>query len=86
MVAFDEREQQALNIIRALSPERQRMILYELAKNTEEQWRLNSIYAEQQLREIASKRGKDWDIMSDEERQDMVCELHELLESEKHET
>jgi 16S rRNA C1402 (ribose-2'-O) methylase RsmI len=58
MVAFDEREQQALNIIRALSPERQRMILYELAKNTEEQWRLNSIYAEQQLREIASKRGK----------------------------
>ena len=75
MVALDEREQQALNIIRTLPPERQRLILYELAKNTEEQWRLNSLYAERQLRNIASQRGKDWDKMSDEERQDLVCEL-----------
>jgi hypothetical protein len=75
MVAFDEREQQALNIIRALPPERQRMILYELAKNAEEDWRRNCAYAAQQLRQLASERGKDWESMSDEERQGFVCEL-----------
>ena len=83
MVALDEREQQALNIIRTLPPERQRMILYELAKNTEEQWRLNSLYAERQLRNLALQLGKNWDSMSDEERQDFVCDL---LESEKRKT
>jgi hypothetical protein len=74
VVALNEREQQALNIIRALPPDRQRLLLYELAKNSEEQWRLNCDYAEQRLRDIAAQRGMDWGQMSDEERQDLVCE------------
>jgi hypothetical protein len=75
MVALDEREQQALNIIRTLPPERQRMILYELAKNAKSDWQRSSLHAEQQLRNLASERGKDWDKMNDDERLEFVCEL-----------
>jgi hypothetical protein len=41
----------------------------------DEEWRRNCVVAEQRLRSLAAKHGKDWDKMNDEERLDFVCEI-----------
>ena len=75
MVALTEKEQQVLNIIGSLPPDRRRLLLYAIAQDSEVAWQRNAAYAESQLRQLASSRGLDWNQLDDEQRQDFVREL-----------
>jgi len=75
MVALTEKERQVLDLIGSLPPERRRLLLHELAKDSDAAWRRNTALAETQLRNLATGRGLTWDEMDDEQRQDFVCGL-----------
>lgn len=75
MVALTDTEKKVLDLIGSLPPERRRLVLYELAKDSQAAWRRNSEFAENQLRKLAESRGLRWDEMNDEQRQDFVCDL-----------
>jgi hypothetical protein len=75
MITLNEQERQVLDIIGSLSAERRRLVLYELARDSEDAWRRNTAYAEQQLRKLADERGQDWDQMDDQQRQRLVDDL-----------
>ncbi len=75
MVTLNEQERQVLDIISTLSTDRRRLVLYELARDSEDAWQRNTAYAEQQIRTLAGKRGQDWDRMNDEQRQRFVDDL-----------
>lgn len=75
MVTLNEQKQQVVDIIGTLPPERRRLMLYELAKDSQQAWQRNCAYAEQQLRRLAAERGENWDQMNDEQRQRFVDDL-----------
>ncbi len=75
MAPLTQDEKRALEIIGRLPPARRRAILYELARDAEAAWKRNTAFAEEQLRRIAFERGRDWDQMNDDQRQDFVSEL-----------
>jgi hypothetical protein len=75
MVTLSEQEQQVLDIIGTLPAERRRLVLYELAKDSQQAWRRNTTYAEEQLRKLAADCGQTWDGMSDQQRQAFVDDL-----------
>ena len=75
MVILSEQEQHVLDIIGTLPVERRRVLLYELAKDSEDAWQRNTAYAEQQLRKLAAERGQNWDEMTDQQRQEFVDDL-----------
>jgi hypothetical protein len=75
MVTLNEQERQVLDIIGALPAERRRLVLYELAKDSQQAWQRNTEYAEEQLRRLAADRGLTWDRMSDQQRQAFVDDL-----------
>jgi hypothetical protein len=75
MVALNEQERQALDFLLNLPPERQRMILYELARKADEGWRSNNPNTEQRFRDLAVQYGKNWDLMNEDDRLDFVCEI-----------
>jgi hypothetical protein len=75
MVALTEQERQVLDIIGTLPADRRRLVLYELAKDSEQSWQRNTAYAEEQLRRLAAERGQTWDDMNDQQRQMLVDDL-----------
>ena len=75
MVALTAQEKQVLDVIGTLPPDRRRLLLYELAKDSEAAWQRNTSYAEAQLGKLAAARGMDWVQMDDEQRQDFVSDL-----------
>ena len=75
MVALTVPEQQILDLISTLPTDRRRLLLYELAKDSEAAWQRNTAYAEGELRKVAAAKGMNWDEMDDELRQDFVSEL-----------
>jgi hypothetical protein len=75
MIALTQDEQHVLDLIRKLPAERQRLVLYELAKDSPMAWERNTAYAESQLRDLATKRNLNWDAMGDQQRQDFIEDL-----------
>jgi len=75
MVALTAQEKQVLEVINTLPPERRRLLLYELARDSETAWKRNTAYAEAKLHKLAAQRGMDWEQMDEEARQDFVAEL-----------
>lgn len=75
MVALTEKEQQVLELIGSLPPDWRRLLLYELARDSEVAWNRNTAYAEQQLRTLAAAKGIDWEQLDDGQRQDFVSDL-----------
>jgi hypothetical protein len=75
MVALTDTEKHVLDLISSLPPERRRLMLYELARDSEAAWDRNTAFAEGQLRKLASARHLDWNQMDDEQRQDFISDL-----------
>jgi hypothetical protein len=75
MVALTDKEKQVIDLIGSLPPERRRLVLYELARDSASAWQRNTAYAEEQLRNLAAARNLKWDQMDDEQRQDFVNDL-----------
>jgi hypothetical protein len=75
MATVELTNQQVLDLVRQLPPEKKRDALMALAGNaaTDPDARLNS--SEQRLRQLAQKRGLSWDAMSNDDREALVDDL-----------
>jgi hypothetical protein len=68
-------DEQVLNLVKQLPPERQRAALLTLAGATPERRAERMKYAESQLRRVSSERGLNWESMSEQQRQNFVDDL-----------
>ncbi len=67
--------EQIIDLIKQLPLDQKRVVLLELAKETEEQRQERLNYGENQLRRLCAERGINWDNLSEEEREDFVNDL-----------
>ena len=68
-------EEQVVNLVKQLPPERQKAALLALAAGAGERREERMKYAEEQLRLLSGKRGLNWDAMSEEERPAFIDDL-----------
>ena len=68
-------DDQVIELIRQLPPERKHAILFALAKDAAAERGARMVYAEEQLRRVCAERGLNWDMMSEEEREAFIDDL-----------
>ncbi|MBD2134127.1 hypothetical protein H6F47_17225 [Sphaerospermopsis sp. FACHB-1094] len=68
-------DQQLIELVKQLPPESKRVVLLELAKDSENERELRMEYAENQLRSLCTERGLNWDTMSEDERESFIDDL-----------
>jgi len=68
-------EDQVIELVKQLSPERKRAVLLTLAREASLQKEARLEYAEAQLRKLCAERGLSWDTMSEDEREAFIDEL-----------
>lgn len=68
-------DEQVIELVDQLPPERKQAILFALAKNAVEERGTRMAYAEAQLRQLCTERGLNWEAMNEEEREDFVDDL-----------
>jgi hypothetical protein len=66
---------QVVNLVKQLSPDRQRAALMELAAGATQRRDQRMAFAEAQLRRLSAEHGKNWDEMSDDAREAFVDDL-----------
>lgn len=66
---------QVVELVKQLSPERQREALLALASGTARRRDERMEFAEDQLRRACTERGLSWDVLSEEEREAFVDDL-----------
>jgi hypothetical protein len=75
MSVLELSDEQVISLMRQLPPERKRTALLALAQDAqtrrEERLRLGG----EQLRRACAERGKDWDLLSEDERETFVNDL-----------
>lgn len=68
-------DEQVVELIKQLPPERKRVALFALAEDAKVQREERLNYAEAQLRRLCAERGLDWDAMSEDERLAFIDDL-----------
>jgi hypothetical protein len=68
-------DEQVIELVKQLPPERKRAALLLLAEEARVQREAPLDYAEAQLRRLCAERGLDWDTMSEEEREAFADDL-----------
>ena len=68
-------DEQVIELITQLPPERKRAALLTLAKDARARRETRLEYAESQLRRLCSDSGMDWDSMSEDEREAFIDDL-----------
>jgi hypothetical protein len=68
-------DEQVIELVKQLPPERKRTVLLILAEEARAQREARLDYAEAQLRRLCAERGLDWDAMSEEEREAFIDDL-----------
>ena len=75
MPTLELTDQQVVELVKQLPPERKRESLLALAADPAARRDERMEYAETQIRRVCSERGRDWDKMSEDEREDFIDEL-----------
>ncbi len=68
-------EEQVVDLVRQLPPERQRAALLALAAGAGQPRQERMRFAEEQLRRVSAERGLTWDTMSEAEREAFIDDL-----------
>ncbi len=68
-------EEQVIELVRQISPERRREALLVLAEDTPARREARMEYAEAQLRSICAEQGQNWATMTEEEREALIDDL-----------
>jgi len=68
-------EEQVVNLVKQLPPERQKAALLALAAGAGQRREERMKFAEEQLRRVSAERGLNWDKMSEEEREAFIDDL-----------
>jgi hypothetical protein len=72
MVTLTLTDEQVMEIVRQLPPSQQDAVLDYLLRR---RWTELRAYGEERAREVAQRRGRDWDTMTEQEREDFVDDL-----------
>lgn len=72
MPSVELTDEQVVELVRQLPPERQRAALLALASGAASRRAERMQFAEEQLRRLSAQRELDWDRMSDDEREAFV--------------
>ena len=75
MPTLELTDEQVVELVKQLPPERQRAALLALATGASQQREQRMKYAEGQLRRAGAERGLDWDQMSEDQREAFVDDL-----------
>jgi hypothetical protein len=75
MSVLELTDEQVLSLLRQLPAERKRTALIALAQDAQGRREERLQIGEAQLRKLSTKRGLDWDNMSEDEREDFVNRL-----------
>ena len=73
MPTLELTEQQVVELVKQLPPERKREALLALADPARRDERMQ--LAEAQIRRVCAERGRDWDQMSEDEREAFIDDL-----------
>ena len=68
-------DQQVVELVKQLPPERKREALLALATDASARREERMQYAEAQIRRVCAERGRDWDKMSEDEREAFIDDL-----------
>ncbi len=75
MVAVQLEENQVIELVRQLAPEKQAELLRTLLTSAWPGWTAGASYGEQRARAAAKKRGRDWERMTEAERDAFVDDV-----------
>lgn len=75
MPVLELTDEQVLDLIKQLPQERKRAALLKLAEEASAQREARLDYAEAQLRRLCAEHGRDWDTMTEDEREAFVDDL-----------
>ena len=75
MPTLELTEQQVVDLMKQLPPARKRDALLALASDAAARREERMQFAEAQLRRLCAERGRDWDKLSDDERELFIDEL-----------
>lgn len=75
MATVELTDEQVINLVRQMPPERKREILLALASDAQARRDQRMQYAEEQLRRRCVERGLQWDTMTEDEREVFVDDL-----------
>jgi len=75
MPTLELTDEQVIELVKQLPPERQREALLALAEASRARREERLDYAEAQLRRLCAERGLDWDAMSEDEREAFIDDL-----------
>ena len=68
-------DQQVVDLVKQLPPQRKRTALLALAEETTARRNERMQLVESQIRQSCAERGRDWDAMSADEREDFLDDL-----------
>ncbi len=68
-------DEQVTELIRQLPPAQRRSLLFRLAGDAAARRQLRMEKAEAELKKLAAARNRNWDAMSDSEREDFIDQL-----------
>ena len=68
-------DQQVIDLVKQLSPEHQMNVLRSLVARHWGRWEELTRLGEERIRTIAAERGRDWDAMTEDEREAFVDDL-----------
>ena len=68
-------DEQVLELVRQLHPDQKRAALMALAEDARQRRQERLEFAERQLRQLSAARGREWDSMSEDEREVFVDDL-----------
>lgn len=68
-------DEQVVELVKQLPPERKQAILFALAKAAAAERDARLEYAQAQLRQLCAERGLQWESMSEEEREAFIDDL-----------
>lgn len=72
MPTLELTDEQVLELVRQLPPEKQAALFRHLLKSLWSAWEELSRYGEARVRRVAAQRGLDWDTMSEGEREAFI--------------
>jgi hypothetical protein len=75
MPTLELTDEQVMELVKQLPPERKREALFALAEAARARREERLDYAEAQLRRLCAERGLDWDAMSEDEREAFIDDL-----------
>jgi hypothetical protein len=75
MVTLTLSDQQVVDLVKQLPPESRQAVLDALMGERELWWELTLAQGEEKLRKLASERGREWDKMTEAEREEFVDAL-----------